>query len=184
MKNAILSVILLATCVTSFGQSRNISLNGVVVGGENNDVLPFATVSVTNNANQLIDGGITDENGIFQLSVPPNTYSISVEYIGFETLTINAKPYANSVDLGSLQLTYSIESLEGIDVIGESAEVEIRLDKRVYNVAKNNITKGGTVSDVLENVPSVSVDIDGEIELRGNTNVRILVDGKPSGLGH
>jgi len=182
MKNAILSVILLATCVTSFGQSRNISLNGVVVGGENNDVLPFATVSVTNNANQLIDGGITDENGIFQLSVPPNTYSISVEYIGFETLTINAKPYANSVDLGSLQLTYSIESLEGIDVIGESAEVEIRLDKRVYNVAKNNITKGGTVSDVLENVPSVSVDIDGEIELRGNTNVRILVDGKPSGL--
>ena len=59
MKNAILSVILLATCVTSFGQSRNISLNGVVVGGENNDVLPFATVSVTNNANQLIDGGIT-----------------------------------------------------------------------------------------------------------------------------
>ena len=64
----------------------------------------------------------------------------------------------------------------------QSAEVEIRLDKRVYNVGKNNLVRGGTVSDVLQNVPSVSVDIDGNIELRGNNNVRILVDGKPSGL--
>ena len=67
-------------------------------------------------------------------------------------------------------------------MVGQSAEVEIRLDKRVYNVAKNNLVRGGTVSDVLENVPSVSVDIDGNIELRGNNNVRVLVDGKPSGL--
>ena len=67
-------------------------------------------------------------------------------------------------------------------MVGQSAEVEIRLDKRVYNVGKNNLIRGGTVSDVLENVPSVSVDIDGNIELRGNNNVRILVDGKPSGL--
>ena len=67
-------------------------------------------------------------------------------------------------------------------MVGQSAEVEIRLDKRVYNVGKNNLVRGGTVSDVLENVPSVSVDIDGNIELRGNNNVRILVDGKPSGL--
>ena len=79
-------------------------------------------------------------------------------------------------------LVSSVESLEGVDVVGQSAEVEIRLDKRVYNVGKNNLIRGGTVTDVLENVPSVSVDIDGNIELRGNNNVRILVDGKPSGL--
>ena len=165
-----------------FGQSRQIEIRGGIVDAESNTSLPYATVSAFNAAGVLINGGIADDNGVFKLKLTPDRYALKIEYIGFESVTTDLKAYTNNINIGSIPLTSTIESLEGVDLVGQSAEVEIRLDKRVYNVAKNNLIKGGTVSDVLENVPSVSVDIDGNIELRGNNNVRILVDGKPSGL--
>ena len=168
--------------LNSFGQDRQIVLSGTITDAKNNEPLPYATVSVYNRNGDLADGGIGDENGFFKLNVVPNEYSLKIEYIGFVNVTTDLKLYTNDINIGTIQLVSSIESLEGVDVVGQSAEVEIRLDKRVYNVTKNNLIRGGTVSDVLENVPSVSVDIDGNIELRGNNNVRILVDGKPSGL--
>ena len=170
------------TTLASFGQSRQIVLSGIISDAESSEPLPYATVSVYNRNGDLADGGIADENGVFKLNLPPNDYSLNFEYIGFESVTIDIKPYPNNINIGTVKLISSFDSLEGVDVVGQSAEVEIRLDKRVYNVSKNNLIRGGTVSDVLENVPSVSVDIDGNIELRGNNNVRILVDGKPSGL--
>ena len=182
IRNTALLFILSLFTITSFGQARQIILSGTITDVEKSEPLPYTTVSVYNRNGDLIDGGIADENGIFKLNVSPNDYSLNFEYIGFESITIDVKRYTNSTNIGTIQLVSSLDSLEGVDVVGQSAEVEIRLDKRVYNVAKNNLIRGGTVSDVLENVPSVSVDIDGNIELRGNNNVRILVDGKPSGL--
>ena len=182
IKNTALLFILFLFTLTSFGQSRQIVLSGTITDAENSEPLPYATVSVYNRNGDLADGGIADENGIFKLNVSPNDYSLNFEYIGFESITTDLKRYTNNTNIGTIKLVSSVESLEGVDVVGQSAEVEIRLDKRVYNVGKNNLIRGGTVSDVLENVPSVSVDIDGNIELRGNNNVRILVDGKPSGL--
>ena len=182
IRNTALLFILSLFTLTSFGQARQIVLSGTITDAEKSEPLPYATVSVYNRNGDLANGGIADENGIFKLNVSPNDYSLNFEYIGFESITTDVKRYTNSTNIGTIQLVSSVESLEGVDVVGQSAEVEIRLDKRVYNVAKNNLIRGGTVSDVLENVPSVSVDIDGNIELRGNNNVRILVDGKPSGL--
>ncbi len=182
IKNTALLFILFLFTLTSFGQARQIVLSGTITDAENSEPLPYATVSVYNRNGDLADGGIADENGIFKLNVSPNDYSLNFEYIGFESITTDLKRYTNNTNIGTIKLVSSVESLEGVDVVGQSAEVEIRLDKRVYNVGKNNLIRGGTVSDVLENVPSVSVDIDGNIELRGNNNVRILVDGKPSGL--
>ena len=182
IKNTTLIFIFFLTTLASFGQSRQIVLSGIISDAESSEPLPYATVSVYNRNGDLADGGIADENGVFKLNLPPNDYSLNFEYIGFESVTIDIKPYPNNINIGTVKLISSFDSLEGVDVVGQSAEVEIRLDKRVYNVSKNNLIRGGTVSDVLENVPSVSVDIDGNIELRGNNNVRILVDGKPSGL--
>lgn len=182
IRNTALLFILSLFTLTSFGQARQIILSGTITDVEKSEPLPYTTVSVYNRNGDLIDGGIADENGIFKLNLSPNDYSLNFEYIGFESITTDVKRYTNSTNIGTIQLVSSLDSLEGVDVVGQSAEVEIRLDKRVYNVAKNNLIRGGTVSDVLENVPSVSVDIDGNIELRGNNNVRILVDGKPSGL--
>ena len=182
IRNTTLIFIFFLITLASFGQSRQIVLSGIISDAESSEPLPYATVSVYNRSGDLADGGIADENGVFKLNLPPNDYSLNFEYIGFESVTIDIKPYPNNINIGTVKLISSFDSLEGVDVVGQSAEVEIRLDKRVYNVSKNNLIRGGTVSDVLENVPSVSVDIDGNIELRGNNNVRILVDGKPSGL--
>ena len=182
IRNTTLIFIFFLITLASFGQSRQIVLSGIITDAESSEPLPYATVSVYNRNGDLADGGIADDNGVFKLNIPPNDYSLNFEYIGFESVTIDIKPYPNNINIGTVKLISSFDSLEGVDVVGQSAEVEIRLDKRVYNVSKNNLIRGGTVSDVLENVPSVSVDIDGNIELRGNNNVRILVDGKPSGL--
>ena len=182
IRNTTLIFIFFLITLASFGQSRQIVLSGIITDAESSEPLPYATVSVYNRNGDLADGGIADENGVFKLNLPPNDYLLNFEYIGFESVTIDIKPYPNNINIGTVKLISSFDSLEGVDVVGQSAEVEIRLDKRVYNVSKNNLIRGGTVSDVLENVPSVSVDIDGNIELRGNNNVRILVDGKPSGL--
>ena len=182
IRNTTLVFIFFLITLASFGQYRQIVLSGIIADAESSEPLPYATVSVYNRNGDLADGGIADENGVFKLNLPPNDYSLNFEYIGFESVTIDIKPYPNNINIGTVKLISSFDSLEGVDVVGQSAEVEIRLDKRVYNVSKNNLIRGGTVSDVLENVPSVSVDIDGNIELRGNNNVRILVDGKPSGL--
>ena len=182
IRNTTLIFIFFLITLASLGQSRQIVLRGIISDAESSEPLPYATVSVYNRNGDLADGGIADENGVFKLNLPPNDYSLNFEYIGFESVTIDIKPYPNNINIGTVKLISSFDSLEGVDVVGQSAEVEIRLDKRVYNVSKNNLIRGGTVSDVLENVPSVSVDIDGNIELRGNNNVRILVDGKPSGL--
>ena len=182
IRNTTLIFIFFLITLASFGQSRQIVLSGIISDAESSEPLPYATVSVYNRNGDLADGGIADENGVFKLNLPPNDYLLNFEYIGFESVTIDIKPYPNNINIGTVKLISSFDSLEGVDVVGQSAEVEIRLDKRVYNVSKNNLIRGGTVSDVLENVPSVSVDIDGNIELRGNNNVRILVDGKPSGL--
>ena len=178
----ILTVIFYCFSFSSYGQSRQIVMSGKVVDADSKTSLPYATVSAFDAEGVLVNGGITDDNGDFKLKLAPNSYTLKFEYIGFENLTTDLKAYNNTINIGAIALVSSVESLEGVDLVGQSAEVEIRLDKRVYNVAKNNLIRGGTVSDVLENVPSVSVDIDGNIELRGNNNVRILVDGKPSGL--
>ena len=85
-------------------------------------------------------------------------------------------------DFGIFELEIVTESLNEVELVGERTEVEIRLDKRIYNVGKDITVRGGSVADVLDNVPSVSVDVEGNVALRGNQNVRILINGKPSGL--
>ena len=171
-------------CLASFAfAQKTITLTGKIVEEGSLEALPYATISVTNTENKaLVNGGIADDNGEFAFKIKPGRYNLSFEYIGFEPFAVNTKMFSENFDLGNITLEPKSTELEGVDVVGQQAELEIRLDKRIYNVSQSLVTKGGTVSDVLENVPSVSVDIDGNIELRGNTSVRILIDGKPSGL--
>ncbi len=107
---------------------------------------------------------------------------MSVEYISYKTKSIPNKILNKDTDLGILGIAIDVESLGEVEVIAERTTVEIKLDKKIYNVGKDLTVRGGTVSDVLDNVPSVSVDVEGNVSLRGNENVRILINGKPSGL--
>ncbi|GAA3606537.1 outer membrane beta-barrel family protein [Flavivirga amylovorans] len=162
---------------------KDVTITGKVLDKETKEPLEYATVSFLNKQkNKIVAGGITDINGVFSIPVPKGVYDISVEYISFVTQTIPNKKIISNTNLGVFYLEIDLESLDEVEIIAERTTVEIKLDKKIYNVGKDLTVSGGTVSDVLDNVPSVSVDGEGNVALRGNDNVRILINGKPSGL--
>jgi|TARA_B110000879_G_scaffold48817_1_gene68896 outer membrane receptor protein involved in Fe transport len=162
--------------------TKNISLKGKVVEATTSVPLEYATIVLKNTATQKISGGITNEKGFFDIKTPTGTYEISVEYISFKSIQLPTQLLTANKDFGIIKLSEDANSLNEVVIIAEKSTVDIRLDKRIYNVGKDMTVKGGNASDVLDNVPSVSVDVEGNVSLRGNENVRILIDGKPSAL--
>ncbi len=162
---------------------KDVIITGKVLDEETNAPLEYATIAFFNKKkNKITTGGITDAAGNFSIPVPKGTYDITIEYISFKTHTIANKTITKDENLGTFSLVIDTESLGEVEIIAERTTVEIKLDKRIYNVGKDLTVRGGSVSDVLDNVPSVSVDVEGNVALRGNDNVRILINGKPSGL--
>lgn len=175
------SILFLFSFVSTAQQSFTIT--ATIIDKNNNDKLPFASVTLKDlNTQNLVGGGVSNENGFVSVESSASSVLIQVDYVGYETITLTKSNLSKKTALGTLKLTPKENQLSGVDIVGRRADVEIRLDKRVYNVGKNVNAKGTNVSDVLENIPSLSLDIDGNLELRGSTNVRILIDGKPSGL--
>ena len=158
-----------------------ITLNGKVLEAQTQTPLEYATVILKETQTKLVAGGITDENGTFNISIPKGNYEISIEYISFKSKKLPTQNLTSDTNFGTIQLSEDASSLEVV-IVAEKSTVDIRLDKRIYNVGKDMTVKGGNASDVLDNVPSVSVDVEGNVSLRGNENVRILIDGKPSAL--
>ncbi|SFS31329.1 outer membrane beta-barrel protein [Lutibacter maritimus] len=162
--------------------AQQYSITGIVLDAETKQPLEYATIVCTPLNGKAITGGITDQNGKFDVQVAKGSYDISVEFISFKTKTFKNREIKEDLNLGTILLEINAESLNEVEIIAEKSTVEIRLDKKIYNVGKDMTVKGGTASDVLDNVPSVSVDVEGNVSLRGSENVRILVNGKPSGL--
>ncbi len=145
--------------------------------------LEMASVKVTPvNNPDAVEGGVTDFDGNFSIKVDEGKYNISVEFISFETKNYKNRTINKDLNLGTIQLQFSQQELDEVNVVYETTQVDVRLDKKIYNVGKDLTTEGGTVSEALANVPSVTVDVDGAISLRGNSNVRILINGKPSSV--
>ena len=182
MLNSKLPLIFAVFAFYSYSQSSYI-LTATVIDKNSEDTLPFTTLSLKNPDSQAIIGGaVSDENGLVRVESPLSKVIIQIDYVGYETLVIEKSNLSRKTTLGLIGLTPKENQLAGIDLVGRRSDVEIRLDKLVYNVGQNLNAKGTNVADVLDNIPSLSLDIDGNLELRGNTNVRILIDGKPSGL--
>jgi outer membrane receptor protein involved in Fe transport len=189
MKRLIVILFLFGLSISGFSQQpggkkfKKIKIEGVVIDKETQDPLEYTTISLLNESSpDRIQGGITDKNGKFIIEVFPGKYNITLEYIGFDKIILKDKVISINEDFGIFELEIVTESLNEVELVGERTEVEIRLDKRIYNVGKDITVRGGSVADVLDNVPSVSVDVEGNVALRGNQNVRILINGKPSGL--
>lgn len=177
------SVFVLATTI-GFAQEQNqVYLKGTVVEAESNTPLEYASITIESTSNpNNITGDMTDESGSFNIPVTPDTYQIRIEYLGYKTFVIDSKEITNSISLGIIKIEGDSELLESVVVEARRAAVELKLDKRIYNVSDDNIARGGTASDVLDNIPSVEVDADGNVSLRGNESVKVLIDGKPSGM--
>ena len=164
-------------------QNQNITLTGTIVDEESGSPLEYATV-VLQKSDDLnsITGGITDLDGKFEINTTPGVYNIRFEFLSYTTVTLENQRLFQSRDFGSVKLALNVAELEAVEVVGERTTVEVRLDKKIYNIGKDLTNSGATISDALNNVPSVSVDVEGAISLRGNENVRILINGRPSAL--
>ena len=187
MKKLILAIVLLGLVPSIYaqrpGNTSDIVLSGKVLDNDDSFPLEYATVTLVNtNDPKAITGGITDQNGEFNITAPAGTYDIKVEFISFVPNIKKAQKLTENTSLGTIRLAMDAATLENVMVIAEKTTVEFKLDKQVYNVGKDLTVRGGTVSDVLDNVPSVSVDVEGNVALRGNDDIRILINGKPSGL--
>ena len=167
---------LLGTVLT-FSQHK---ITGKVLDKDTNQPLEYATVVLKNETTGTVTGGITTESGDFSIKAKKGIYEISIEFLGFEPIVFKSKNITSDTNLGTISLITDSNNLEAVEIIAEKSTVEIRLDKKIYNVGKDMTVKGGTAADVLANVPSVTVDIEGAVSLRGNENVRILINGKPS----
>ncbi|WP_289064116.1 TonB-dependent receptor [uncultured Zobellia sp.] len=164
-------------------EQQPIKITGTVLDKDNGLPLEYATLVLHSVKDpKKVTGGITDLDGKFEVETLPGKYNISVEYISYKTYKLAEQELTQSTNLGTIKLALDVAQLEGVEVVGEKTTVEVRLDKKIYNIGKDLTTSGATISDALNNVPSVNVDVEGAISLRGNENVRILINGKPSAL--
>lgn len=159
---------------------------GKVVDQASQASLDFATISVLSKVDSsIVTGGISELDGKFAIEVDYGSYLVKVEFISYESVLIDDVVLSKDhrlVDLGTVEISPAAQVLAEVNVVAEKSEVQFDLDKRTFNIGKDLANKGGSAEDILDNIPSVSVDVEGNVSLRGSENVQILVDGKPSGL--
>ncbi|MBL4668502.1 MAG: TonB-dependent receptor [Flavobacteriales bacterium] len=146
--------------------------------------LPYVSVGIFNsNDSNYVKGAATEPNGRFSVQIPAGNYYAKISFLSFEDKTINnIIVVSRDVDLKKIKLKPSVNNLEEFVVVEEKRLMELDLDKRVFNVSKDLTSQGADATEILDNVPSVEVDVDGNISLRGSGNVRVLINGKPSGM--
>ena len=174
-------IVLLLNAFMTFAQNGSITITGKVTesGGK---PIEFATVLVGNPATQQpITGTTTLEDGSFTLETDASDFYIEVSFIGFTTLTLENQQTADgTIDLGSVTLSEDSQQLDEVVVEGEISQTQFKLDKRVFNVGADLSSTGASALEVLNNVPSVNVNIEGQVSLRGSQGVQMLINGKPS----
>ena len=168
------------------GERPKAIIKGKVIDGTTGQPLDYATITILSQKDSsLITGGITDEKGMFTIETKMGKYFAQIDFLAFQTKTIERIPLGKGqllADLGTISLDADSHTLGEIEVRAEKSQMQMSLDKRVFNVGKDLANTGASAEDILDNVPSVSVDVEGNVSLRGSGNVRILIDGKPSGL--
>ena len=183
MKIIITYIFLSLSFHSLLAQNQPITITGKAVEGSSQQPLEFATVQVLDTAQQLITGTTTDLDGTFRLETEATDFFIEIGFIGFVSTTLTDFDIVNgTVDLGTVALSEDTETLDEVLVRGERSQTEFKLDKRIFNVGQDLSSAGASALEVLNNVPSVSVNIEGQIRLRGSAGVQILINGKPSVL--
>lgn len=179
----------LSAAALAFAQEKA-GVSGIIVNKKNQPV-PYASVTFSNKANKsLSDAVLTDEKGLYQLQLAPGEYDVTVEAIDYKKSVIS-KIITGPGNIGALSIeaegTSTLDGktteLQGVVITATATKpYKVELDKKTYDPSQDIVSKGGSLQDVLTNVPSVSVDTDGTVSMRGSTNVKFLINGKPSSL--
>lgn len=185
MRNRVLLILgLLVLFVVVKAQSPSFQVKGMLWDELKNEAVIYATIAARSAANdEVLHGTVSGDDGIFLISVPDENFYLEVSFLGYETKIIREFDKTRSyVDLGRVGMKQQTQQLSEFVVRGEKSTVEYRLDKKVFNVGQDLTSAGLSALEVLNNVPSVNVDLEGNISLRGNTGVQVLINGKPSVL--
>ncbi len=193
MKNkALLIVLTLLFYITELKAQHhetkgNGKITGTIIDSLSGQALEYATIGlIATETNKAIDGSASDDKGTFTLEeVPSGNYKLQIYFIGYKTLFINNITISaehSTLALENIKLSTIQSTLREVEVTAERSLIENKIDKLVYNVDKDLTSQGGVASDVLKKVPMVSVDVNGNVELQGNANIRFLINGKPSSV--
>jgi outer membrane receptor protein involved in Fe transport len=167
-------------------QSSKTTIQGILSNGETEEPLPYATLILHDSADSsMVSNALTEADGSFVMQAPPGNFYLLCKYVGFEDKIIpNIKIAAGegTKTLEKISMRSSAVAIETMEVNAERSKMEMKLDRRVFNVGKDLTNAGNNAADILNRVPSVNVDPEGNVSLRGSGSVRILVNGKPSGL--
>ena len=166
------------------GEPGTIQVTGSIIDSSNNTPLDFANVTIYHTAEKKVVGGaVTDEKGNFTIAdLAPGQYYIEILFMGYDTkhISLDLTNVKSKMNLGRIMLSPGSSLLKEATVVGEKSLYTNKPDRIVYNADKDVTSQGGTATDVLKKVPQVTVDVDGNIDLLGNTNVRVFINGKPS----
>ena len=187
-KRALPIAVAMSAASFSFAQEK-LNISGQVTN-QNNQGVAYASVSFHHKTDSSVrDAILTDENGKYSISLPSGEYSISIEAIDYKKY-ITQRAFSLQSTNGNFKIQKeesatlsSTKNIEGVTIVASSNKAyKVELDKKVYDPSTDVLSKGGNLQDVLSNVPSVDVDIDGTVSMRGNSNVTFLINGKPSAL--
>jgi len=184
---SVILMLFLISGIHSYAQNnKDGSISGKLVDAHQYSALGFATVSLFNSgSNTAITSINTTEKGEFLINAQEGSYRVEIDFIGYESyissvIQISADHLHHK--LGTIKLKSTSKILDEVLVRAEKSSMTLSLDKKIFNVGKDLANAGGNAADILSNIPSVAVDAEGNVSLRGSSSVRILIDGKPSGL--
>lgn len=160
------------------------TIRGRIVDGNTSQPLDFVNVALLKEANAApATGVISDEKGHFELPrVPNGKYMLRISFVGYNTIELPLKVSDKELDMGMIKLYEDSKRLSEVEVVGQGTQMRFEIDKKVFSVDQNIASAGGSATEVLQNIPSVDVDNEGNVSLRNNSSVEVWINGKPSGL--
>ncbi len=192
----ILLIIALLQSINAFAQQRGNygggaaqitgKVSGTIIDQETKEPIPYATVVIKSpETDETINGVITEGDGSFKMiNIKLGSYKVQVSFVGYSSVeqTIELTPKSPDVTLENLAISTDTDVLDEVVVAGQREVIENKIDRIVYNAEQDVANAGGDASDVLRRAPLLSVDQDGNVSLRGNSNIQILINGKPSSM--
>ena len=191
MKHFFLMLIMVSSAMLSAQPNsnsdiKNGSISGRVIDSELNEPMPYVNIIIKDVANKIITGGITSEDGTFEIDkIPEGDIIVSIQFVGYKTIDKPVKLGKGNykVNIGDIKLKEEATGLDEVTIVADVSTIQQKVDRKVITIGKDLQTAGATASEIMNNLPSVSVDQQsGAISLRGNQNVRVMVDGKLSNI--
>ena len=176
----ILTLLLLLTSVITHAQY---TITGKVYDSRTLQSLDFVNVSSYIKGKTVpVNGTSTDEKGTFNISLPKGQYTLRFSFIGYQEIEKNITITNQSINLGKIYLQEDNQQLQEVEVVAQGSNMRFELDKKIFSVDQNIASAGGVATDILQNIPSIDVDGEGNVSLRNSESVEVWINGKPSGL--